>query len=71
MKSNKTGNGQHTKPTVERITRALNAAAQDAVETHRRAGLPLAVWRNGQVELIPPELADPQPTKRKPRRRKS
>jgi hypothetical protein len=37
------------------ISQALNDAAQDAVEVHQRAGLPLVVWRDGKVALVPAE----------------
>jgi hypothetical protein len=37
------------------VTRALNAAAQDAVEAHRRAGIPTVDWQDGRVVLVPAE----------------
>lgn len=37
------------------VCRALNKAAQDAVEIHRQAGVPLVVWRDGKVALVPAE----------------
>jgi hypothetical protein len=44
------------------ISRALNEAARDAVELHRQSGIPLAVWKDGKVALVP---ADEVVTKRK------
>jgi hypothetical protein len=38
-----------------RITRALELAAREAVLEHKRAGNPVAVWRNDRVEWIAPE----------------
>jgi hypothetical protein len=58
------------RPTRALISQALRAAAQDAVELHRRAGLPLAVWRDGQVALVPADKIFPKPNGRPPRRRK-
>ncbi len=44
------------------ISRALNEAARDAVDLHRQTGMPLAVWKDGKVALVP---ADEVVTKRK------
>ena len=38
-----------------RITRALRSAVREALQEHKRAGNPVAVWRNDQVEWIAPE----------------
>ena len=40
---------------VPRIMQAMNQAVRDALLRHKRAGNPVAVWRNGQVEWIQPE----------------
>ena len=37
------------------IERALKKAARLAVLEHKRAGNPIAEWRNGQVVRVPPE----------------
>ena len=50
------------------VTKALNEAAQDAVELHRRAGLPLAVWQNGKVALVSADSVAPARHCTKPRR---
>ena len=40
---------------LPRIQRALSQAVQDALLVHKRAGNPVAVWRNGRVEWVAPE----------------
>ncbi len=35
-----------------RILAALKLAAEEAKERHRRAGVPIAVWENGQVKWV-------------------
>ncbi|MEX0701792.1 MAG: hypothetical protein WD069_06820 [Planctomycetales bacterium] len=59
------------KPTIALVTKALNQAAQDAVEAHRRADQPLAVWQHGQTVLVSPESVEPADQVPKPRRGKS
>ncbi len=49
-------------PTLAIITKALNEAAQDAVDAHRKANLPLVAWKDGRIELISPDLIPPMPT---------
>jgi hypothetical protein len=57
--------------TVALVSEALQQAAQDAIEVHRRAGQPLVDWKDGKPVLVSPESVDAarQPSKR--RRRKS
>ncbi len=44
-------------PTDRRaIERALRLATEDALLAHKRAGLPIAVWKDGRVATVPPEL---------------
>jgi len=38
-----------------RIQESMRLAVQEALARHKRAGNPVAVWRNGRVEWIPPE----------------
>ena len=38
-----------------RIQESLALSVQEALVRHKRAGKPVAVWRNGRVEWIPPE----------------
>jgi hypothetical protein len=40
------------------IDRAIIAARRRVIENHRRAGVPLVVWRNGEVVEITPESVD-------------
>jgi hypothetical protein len=40
---------------LPRIARALRLAVREALRDHKLAGNPVAVWRNGRVEWIPPE----------------
>jgi hypothetical protein len=37
------------------IDKALGKAVREALLRHKRAGNPVATWRNGQVVWIPPE----------------
>jgi len=53
------------------ISKALNEAVRDAVEIHRRAGIPLAVWQDGKVALVSPDEATPKPRRPKRPRRKA
>ena len=40
---------------LPRIERALRRAIRDALAMHKRMGNPIAVWRDGAVEWVPPE----------------
>jgi hypothetical protein len=40
---------------LPRIARALRLAVREALQRHKQAGNPVAVWRNDRVEWIPPE----------------
>ena len=40
---------------IPRIERALQRAVRAALLDHKRAGNPIAVWRDGQVVWIPPD----------------
>jgi hypothetical protein len=40
---------------IPRILRALREAVQEALQQHKQAGNPVAVWRNERVEWIRPE----------------
>jgi hypothetical protein len=42
-------------PLLRKAEQALCEAVQEVVENHRRAGLPLAVWRDGRVVFLPPD----------------
>lgn len=69
-KANDGKNGRR-RPTIPLVTAALNQAAQDAVEAHRRADQPLAVWQNGQTVLVSPESIEPAVQTPKQSRKKS
>lgn len=53
---------------LPRILCALRQAAAEAMERHRRAGVPVAVWRNEGVELLDPSdpLLVPVPSQAEP-----
>jgi hypothetical protein len=38
-----------------RIERAVQRAVQDALRMHKRAGNPIAIWRDGKVVWLAPE----------------
>lgn len=37
------------------IDRALERAQRDAIRQHKRAGVPLVIWKDGRVVHVPPE----------------
>lgn len=39
----------------ERIVEEAGRAIREAIRDHKRAGNPIAQWKDGQVVLIPPE----------------
>jgi hypothetical protein len=40
---------------IPRMLEAMSQAVREALLEHKRAGNPVAVWRDGQVVLIQPE----------------
>ena len=42
-------------PLEERALMALEAAVEEVIEEHAREGLPLYIWRDGQVVAVPAE----------------
>jgi len=46
---------------TEQVTAAVRRAGRDARLKHKQLGVPLVVWRDGQVVEIPPEeiIVDP------------
>ena len=46
-------------PLLERATMALEAAIEKVIEEHAREGLPLYIWRDGQVVAVPAEELRP------------
>jgi hypothetical protein len=55
------------------VDAALNAAVREAVLMHKRAGNPIAEWRDGKVVWIAPEdiHLDDEPAPRVRRRRRT
>ncbi|MBI2760161.1 MAG: hypothetical protein HYX51_01880 [Chloroflexi bacterium] len=45
---------------------AIERAIANAIEEHRRAGNPIAVWRDGTVVWIPADQIVPLPTPERP-----
>jgi hypothetical protein len=39
----------------DRILDGIGDAVQEAIRDHKRAGNPIAEWRDGRVVLVPPE----------------
>jgi hypothetical protein len=39
----------------ERIIEEAGRAVEEAIREHKRAGNPLAEWRDGKVVIVPPE----------------
>lgn len=37
------------------IDEAMRKAAKEALKVHKRAGHPLAIWRDGRVQWVTPE----------------
>ena len=40
---------------AEEVLEVLRRAVRQALLTHKRAGNPIAVWKDGKVVIIPPE----------------
>ncbi|HLK59311.1 MAG TPA: hypothetical protein VKU00_22315 [Chthonomonadaceae bacterium] len=43
---------------AEEMARAVRKAVREAVLDHKRAGNPVADWRDGKVVIVPPEEID-------------
>ena len=39
----------------DRIVDAIGSAVEEAIRDHKRAGNPIAEWRDGKVVIVPPE----------------
>ena len=46
---------------IPRILSALRDAVRDALLDHKRAGNPVAIWKDGRVEWVQPEDIPVQP----------
>jgi hypothetical protein len=42
-------------PLLERAALAMKAAIEKVIEEHAREGLPMYIWRDGQVVAVPAE----------------
>ncbi|HEV1993022.1 MAG TPA: hypothetical protein VGR03_01715 [Candidatus Acidoferrum sp.] len=47
-------------PLEERAVMALNSAIEEVIKEHAREGLPLYIWRDGQVVTVPAEELRPR-----------
>jgi hypothetical protein len=54
-------NAEKKKDLRQKITAGIKAAVASALEEHRRAGRPVAIWQNGRVRLVLPQVPSPQP----------
>ena len=39
----------------DRIVEAVGRAVEEAIQDHKRAGNPIAEWRDGRVVIVPPD----------------
>lgn len=37
------------------MSQALDRATRDAIRRHKQAGVPMSIWRDGKVVLVPAE----------------
>ncbi|HEX5106683.1 MAG TPA: hypothetical protein VFV87_22840 [Pirellulaceae bacterium] len=51
---------------TDRVMQAVRQAGRDARLRHKQLGVPLVVWRDGQVVEIPPEEIVVDPPTEKP-----
>jgi hypothetical protein len=55
----KNGTSQQQTPDIlentRQVTQRLAVAVREALLDHKRAGNPVAVWRDGKVVIVPPE----------------
>ena len=54
-------NVEKRKELRQKITAGVKAAVSSALEEHRRAGRLVAVWQNGRVRIVPPEVPSSEP----------
>ena len=47
-------------PMVERALMALEAAVEKVIDEHAREGLPLYIWRDGEVVAVPADELRPR-----------
>lgn len=58
-------NGKGSRPNTgdvlentRQVTERLAVAVREALLDHKRAGNPVAIWRDGKVVIVPPEEID-------------
>ena len=53
-------NAEKKKDLRQKINAGVKAAVASALEEHRRAGRLVAIWRNGHVHIVSPEIPTPE-----------
>ena len=53
-------NAEKKKDLRQKINAGVKAAVASALEEHRRAGRLVAIWQNGRVRVVPPEVPSPE-----------
>lgn len=49
---------------AEKAEEALKQAVAEAIEEHRRTGVPIVVWKDGRVQVIPADSIAPLDSER-------
>ena len=49
-------NAEKKKDLRQKINAGVKAAVASALAEHRRAGRMVAIWQNGRVRIVPPEV---------------
>jgi hypothetical protein len=44
---------------AEKAEQALKEAVAEAIEEHRRMGVPIVIWKDGRVQIIPADEIPP------------
>lgn len=50
------------------LDRALAAAGREAIRRHKQAGVPMAIWRNGEAVWVDATELEPKPRRRRRQR---
>jgi hypothetical protein len=53
-------NAEEKKDLRQKINAGVKAAVAAALEEHRRAGRLVAIWKNGRVCIVLPEMPSPE-----------
>ena len=53
-------NAEKKKDLRQKINAGVKAAVASALEEHRRAGRLVAIWQNGRVRIVRPEMPTPE-----------